>query len=272
MTSTEILDINLRNNNHIPLISIITITYNAADVISPTLLSLNNQTFRDFEHIVIDGASTDNTLEIISSVSTYSKVLSEQDNGLYDAMNKGQIMAKGRYLLFLNAGDSLSGPNTLQLYADAIMKYKETQAQFPAIIYGDTRIVNSKREFIKPRHLQVPELLTFKSFSDGMLVCHQAFMIRRDLTSEYNINYRFSADYEWTLKGLLAAEKETLNPGTNNLNLHATVIDYLNDGLTDKNHKASLKERFRIMAHYYGLLPTLLRHIRFLIRHLRKPS
>lgn len=256
-----------------PLISIITITYNAAPVIRPTLESLNAQTFRDFEHLVIDGASKDDTVSIVSEMCPDSIIRSEPDRGLYDAMNKGLRAAKGKYLLFLNAGDALHSPDTLQRYAEATglngsripnaMDNTDSILSCADIIYGDTVVVDSDRNFVKPRHLSVPERLTFRSFANGMLVCHQAFMVRRDLAPEYDLQYRFSADYEWTLRCLKSADPD------HNVNLHTVTIDYLSDGMTDKNHSASLKERFRIMCRYYGTIPTLLRHIRFLLRHLR---
>lgn len=252
-----------------PLISVITITYNAAPVIRPTLESLNAQTFRNFEHLVIDGASKDDTVSIVNGMCPDSIVRSEPDRGLYDAMNKGLRAAKGKYLLFLNAGDALHAPDTLQRYADAAYLNRnntpnaDSRQRYADIIYGDTIVVDSARNFVKPRHLSVPERLTFRSFANGMLVCHQAFMVRRDLAPEYDLHYRFSADYEWTLRCLRASYPN------HNVNLHAVAIDYLSDGLTDKNHRASLKERFRIMCRYYGTIPTLLRHIRFLLRHLK---
>lgn len=236
-----------------PLISIITITYNAESEIGPTLESLNRQTFRNFEHLVIDGASNDNTLAIVKEMSPDSIVISEPDKGLYDAMNKGLRAAKGEYVLFLNAGDSLHSPDILRRYAER---------RGANIIYGDTIIVDSERNFIKPRHLSAPKKLTFKSFSKGMLICHQAFMVRRSISPEYDLQYRFSADYEWTLKCLRSSDP------THNANIEAIAIDYLSDGLTDKNHKASLKERYKIMCRYYGTLPTILRHIGFAVRNI----
>lgn len=257
-----------------PLISVITITYNAASVIRPTLQSLNSQTFRNFEHLVIDGASKDDTVSIVRGMCPDSIIRSEPDRGLYDAMNKGLRAAKGKYLLFLNAGDALHTPDTLRHYADAARlngknplnadENADSRQLYADIIYGDTIVVDSGRNFVKPRHLSVPERLTFRSFANGMLVCHQAFMVRRDLAPEYDLQYRYSADYEWTLRCLKAADPD------HNVNLHTVTIDYLSDGMTDKNHSASLKERYRIMCRYYGTIPTLLRHIRFLLRHLSK--
>lgn len=241
-----------------PLFSIITITYNAAEVIAPTLRSVDSQTFSDYEHLIIDGASGDKTVPMASGegdipANPRRKVFSEPDKGLYDAMNKGLERACGQYVIFLNAGDSFSNNEILAKYAKAASP--ETD-----IIYADTRFVDAERNVVGPRHLSVPERLTFKSFARGMLVCHQAFCVRRAIAPRYDLSYRFSADYEWCLRCLKATTPERAT------NLHTVAIDYLTDGLTDRNHKASLKERYAIMCRYYGKLPTILRHVGFACR------
>ncbi len=250
-----------------PLFSIITITFNAADTLPATLRSVDSQTCTDYEHLVIDGASRDHTVELALGrrdipANPRRKVFSEPDKGLYDAMNKGLAKARGRYLIFLNAGDAFSTPDTLALYAAAASEQTD-------VIYADTRLVDADRRVLGPRHLSVPERLTFRSFARGMLVCHQAFCMRRSIAPAYDLAYRFSADYEWCLRCLKATSPDRC------ANLHATAIDYLTDGLTDRNRKASLKERYRIMCLYYGTLPTMLRHLGFacraLARHLFPP-
>lgn len=232
-----------------PLISVITITYNAASTLPPTLRSVEAQTFSDFEYLVIDGASKDSTVDL-ASACPIAQVFSEPDRGLYDAMNKGLRRAKGRYVLFLNAGDSLPGPDTLQKYADAIAAAPVE----PGIVYGQTRIVDAKRNPIGERHLRAPENLTFRSFLNGMEVCHQAMLVRRDLAPDYDMQYRFSADYDWACKIL------RLSPL--NVYIPEYVADYLSEGVTTANHRASLLERFRIMRGHYGLFPTLRTHLR----------
>lgn len=237
-----------------PLITIITITYNAAGCLRPTLESLASQTYGEFEHLLIDGASTDNTLQIARELSTPGmRILSEKDDGLYDAMNKGLSMARGKYVLFLNAGDAFHSNATLARYAEEAEAGRD-------IIYGDTVIVDSERRVKGPRHLTAPRLLTYKSYAKGMLVCHQAFMVKRELAPKYDMQYRFSADYDWSLECIRRSR-----PG-NCRNLNEVTIDYLSDGLTDKNHRASLMERFRIMRRHYGLMPTIGRHVWFLLR------
>lgn len=96
-----------------------------------------------------------------------------------------------------------------------------------------------------------------------MLVCHQAFVALRRITGGYNLKYRFSADYDWCVRCLQHSRK--------NISLGKTVlIDYLNEGVTTRNRLKSLIERFRIMAFYYGFLPTVGRHIGFIFRALKR--
>lgn len=235
-----------------PLISIITITFNAERQLRPTLESVAQQSFRDFEHIVVDGASTDGTLTIARSYGDV-RIMSERDRGLYDAMNKGIALAKGRYLLFLNAGDSLHNPHVLAAYADRAVKGDD-------IIFADTVIVDADRHITGRRHLSAPRSLTFNSFAKGMLICHQAFMVKREIAPDYDEQYRFSADYDWTIRCIAKSDPRRCT------NLGIIAIDYLSDGLTDRNKLKSLRERFNIMAKHYGMTRTCLNHIGFIFR------
>ncbi|MDE6289895.1 MAG: glycosyltransferase [Muribaculaceae bacterium] len=242
-----------------PLISVITITYNAAETLPLTMESVAEQTFCDFEHIVVDGASTDDTIMIARKMGRPGlRIISEPDDGLYDAMNKGLKNACGRYLLFLNSGDRLHAPDTLQAYADAITKRN------PDIIYGETDIVDIEGKRIGPRHLSVPEILTVDSFSNGMLICHQAFMVRKDIAPLYDTDYRFSADYDWCIRCIKASR------AGDRVNLHRVTIDYLAEGLTEKNKKASLVERFKIMSAHYGSMKAIAAHLSFIPRAIKR--
>ena len=136
-----------------PLFSIITVTYNAADTVQRTLESVAAQTCTLYEHIIVDGASTDETLKIVADATAPERriVRSEPDAGLYDAMNKGLGMANGDYLIFLNAGDKFHSPDTLQIIADTIM-----DNDYPGIVYGQTDLVDNAGRRIGPRHLTAP--------------------------------------------------------------------------------------------------------------------
>lgn len=242
-----------------PKFSIITVTYNAADTIEDTIQSVISQTYHHVEYIIIDGASKDNTLDIINRYQEHITCLvSEPDRGLYDAMNKGIQLATGDYLCFLNAGDSFHEDDTLQLMVHSLRNTEK----LPDVLYGETELVDSEGHFVRMRRLSAPETLNWKSFRQGMLVCHQAFFARRELTEPYDLHYRFSADFDWCIR--IMKKANVLH------NTHLTLIDYLEEGMTTQNHQASLRERFYIMTRHYGWLSTILHHAWFAIRLLIK--
>ncbi len=242
-----------------PLFAIITATYNAQETLERTLTSVDSQSCADYEHLIVDGASKDDTLKIVErNPNPRRRVISELDRGLYDAMNKGIASTKGKYLIFLNAGDKFHGEDTLGKLKQAIV-----ENNYPGIVYGQTLIVDNEGNALGKRHLIAPENLTFKSFSQGMLVCHQAFVASRSIVGSYSMDYRFSADYEWCLRCLQKSDK---NVGLTSIYL----VDYLNEGLTTRNKIPSLKERFHIMCAYYGCIRTVANHIGFVFRALRR--
>lgn len=237
-----------------PFISIITVTYNAASTLRPTLESIKKQTFTDYEFLLMDGASTDDTLEIVNQADIKgARVFSSPDKGLYYAMNKGLGEARGTYVMFLNAGDSFHSADTLEIIARAAELNNS-----PGVIYGQTDIVDGSRQKIADRHLLAPEHLTLDSFKEGMMVCHQAFVALRRIAPLFNTKFRYSADYDWCIQCLQHA-RHTVNTGV-------TLIDYLSEGISTANRRRSLVERFRIMSYYYGFWPTAVRHLGFLRR------
>ncbi len=244
------LDNNLMNNR--PTITIITICYNAQATITRTLESIQAQTYTELEYLVIDGASKDATLELVAQLAPRALVFSERDHGLYDAMNKGLKRATGDYVWYINAGDALPSPTTVEeLVADAF-----AGGQMPDVIYGDTRLIDSEGKDLGLRRLRPPHELTWRSFEEGMLVCHQAFIVRRTLAPLYNLRYRFSSDVDWCIRVLKEAKVCYF--------IDRPIALYLNEGTTTANHRASLIERFEIMSEHYGLWRTLLKHLRFL--------
>ena len=214
-----------------PLFSIITITYNAEATVGRTLESVDSQSFGDYEHLIVDGASSDNTIQIISAHKNPKRALiSERDNGIYDAMNKGLANTTGKYLIFLNAGDKFHCADTLAVIAKAI-----ADNDMPGIVYGQTDIVDNEGRRIGPRHLSAPEKLTLHSFSQGMLVCHQAFVALRRITGKYNLKYRLSSDYDWCVRCLQHSRK---NIGL----IDIVLIDYLNEGATTRNRNYDITQ------------------------------
>lgn len=243
-----------------PLFSIITVTYNAAATLPPTLESVDGQTCQLFEHLVIDGASKDGTLGLLDAhPSPRRRVFSAPDKGIYHAMNRGLGKARGEYVIFLNAGDTFHSPDTLQRIADTAMTH-----DFPGVIYGQTDIVDARRRRLADRHLRAPEQLTYESFAQGMVVCHQAFVALRKLTEYFDTRYRYSADYEWCIR--------VLQHSRNNVMVSGVLVDYLYEGLTTLHRRESLMERFKIMARYYGGLTAVFNHLTFLPRYLRRQT
>ena len=238
-----------------PTFTIATVTWNAADVIQPTLDSIKEQSCADFEYLIIDGQSTDCTLDRVRAAAIgNTRIVSEPDSGLYDAMNKAIRLAQGEYIIWLNAGDAFAAPNALERMAVLAQDH-------PDVIYGQTQLVDASRQVVGMRHLTAPEHLTADSFKHGMMVCHQAFVARREVMPQYDLQYRFSADYDWCIKVLKASQ-------TNVYAGQEPLISFLDEGMTTRNHKASLKERYRIMCKNYGTLPTMWRHLGFAVRHL----
>ena len=248
----------LKESDTMPLFSIITVCYNAPSTIERTALSVASQSFNDYEHLIIDGKSKDNTLDLLNSAIGNEKriVHSERDSGIYDAMNKSLAHANGKYLIFLNAGDKFHTQNSLKQIADSINNTN------PAIVYGQTILVGNNGEYIAPRHLTAPPTLETKDFAKGMLVCHQAFIVKKDIAPEYNLKYKFSADYDWCIRCLMLSDN-------NNTYIDDVLIDYLSEGITTANRRRSLIERFKIMSHYFGFFPTLARHFGFISRFMK---
>ena len=256
--------------------SIITCTYNAASTLQRTLDSVAQQSWQQVEHIIVDGASSDGTVDMIKryAESVNGKEDSEHsiawttepDRGLYDAMNEGIVRATGDYIVFLNAGDVFPSPTTLEHIFDSVNE--RCDSVLPAVLYGDTDIVDNDGCFLRHRRLAPPESLNWKSFRHGMLVCHQAFYVRTDIakSEDYDLRYRFSADVDWCIRVMKRAAQMHLQL----LRVPEVVVNYLDGGMTNANHRTSLIERFRVMRRHYGIVSTLCAHLWFAVRALLK--
>jgi glycosyltransferase involved in cell wall biosynthesis len=229
-----------------PVLSVITVVYNNVDHVERTLLSVLNQTYPHIEYIVIDGSSTDGTLKVIEKYKDrLAKFISEPDKGIYDAMNKGLSLATGDYVLFMNSGDEIYVPETIdQVFASA---------DNADIYYGETEMLNDKGESLGQRRHKAPAGFTWRSFKYGMSVSHQAIYIKRSLVEPYDPRYKLSADIDWIIRA--AKKAKTI------VNVNQYVAKYLVGGMSKTKHRQSLQERFDIMKRYYGLLPTIFNHL-----------
>ena len=234
------------NNSIRPLVSIITVVYNSERFIEKTIKSIINQTYPNVEYLIVDGASTDGTVEIIKKYEKYiSKWISEKDNGLYDAMNKAIKIASGDYLWFINSGD--------EIYTENILTEIFSQLDnLPDVVYGETEIINFKGRPVGMRRHSTPEKLTWKSMRFGMKVCHQSILVKKALVEPYQLHFKYSSDFEWVIR-VLKKSKSIQNS-------KLILSKFMEGGLTKQSIVPSLKERFNIMKRYYGLIPTLFNH------------
>lgn len=176
-------------------ISIITIAYNNEKDIRPTLESVINQTYNNIEYIVVDGKSSDKTLDIINEYSSsITKIISEPDKGIYDAINKGIQNATGNVVGLIHAGDRLYDNNVINDIA-SFFKNNDIDA-----IYGQSVIVNAN-----DRPIRVNKSPSFKKalFRRGWMPSHQSIYIKRELFDElghYRLDLGSYSDYEFVLR------------------------------------------------------------------------
>lgn len=228
-----------------PTLSVITVVYNNVRDVAHTLQSVVGQTYSSIEYIVIDGSSTDGTLAIIEQYKNrISKFISEQDKGIYDAMNKGLALATGDYVIFMNSGDEFYDHQTVEKVFAA--------ADNADIYYGETEMIDDQRHSLGQRRHKAPDTFTWRSFKYGMSVSHQAIYIKRIIADSYDPAYQLSADIDWIIRAAKKAKKIVNVPGY--------VARYLVGGMSKAKHKQSLTERFAIMKKHYGLLPTIFNH------------
>ncbi|AEW03006.1 glycosyl transferase [Niastella koreensis] len=211
-------------------ISIITATYNSANTVRDTLACIASQRYANIEHIIVDGLSKDNTLDIVKQFPHVAKVISEKDKGIYDAMNKGVQQATGDVIGILNSDDFYSDPFVLEKVAAAFKN--------PAVeaVYGDL-------QYVKQDNVQVVTR-TWKSgkyqkrfLYYGWMPPHPTFFVRRNIYDKcglFNITLRSAADYELMLRVLLK---------------HNTQVEYIPEVLVKMRaggmSNASLKNRLR---------------------------
>lgn len=230
-------------------ISVITVCYNAQDVIEETIKSVIAQTYSHIEYVIVDGNSTDNTLLIVNKYKTrINKVISENDKGVYDAMNKGIKVATGDLVFFLNAGDVLFNDKVIQNIVD------ECNTSNAEILFGDVIILENETGYSRLKDHQSVDKIYFYSNT----LCHQGTFFKADVFGKcglFDESYRISADYEWLLRALF---KYNVKLARTNL-----IISIFKLGGISSNkdfEELHLKERRKIQRIYYS------RFERFLFR------
>lgn len=178
----------------LPAVSVITVCYNASSSIERTIRSVISQNYPEMEYIIIDGNSSDDTMEYVSKyMDAIDIIVSEPDNGLYDAMNKGVARASGEYLLFINAGDILHDENSIALLANA------ARQSGAAVVGGQTYTLDEKGSLAYVHENFSSRLCLLR----GMPFCHQATLYKKslhDIFGLYDVKYAVNADYDFILK------------------------------------------------------------------------
>jgi glycosyltransferase involved in cell wall biosynthesis len=236
-------------------VSIITITYNAELFLERTLKSIKKQTCDDYEYIVVDGASKDGTLQLAEAYhDIIDSIISEKDQGLYDAMNKGLKLAKGKYVWFMNAGDEIAH-NTV------IEDLKTLAKDESDVLYGDTILVNDQGDILGMRSEigphKLPKNLSWTQYGLGMLVCHQAFIPKKAIAPSYNYN-NLSADIDWEIRCLKKACKVAY--------YEKPLAKYLEGGVSHQSLLKSWIDRYKVLNKHFGFLKNIQNHFRILLR------
>lgn len=234
-----------------PLLSVITVSYNAKDTIEKTINSVINQTYPNIEYIIIDGGSKDGTIDIIRKYSKYITYwISEPDKGIYDAMNKGIIAANGQWINFMNAGDIFYNNHTIES-----IHFENFNNHYTKVIYGDTikRKTNSEKR-ITPKNVS--------HITRGIICCHQSTFVSLINKSEiiFDINYKISSDYNQLYKIYNKYKKNTFK--------YIPQIVSIFDGeygLSSKNRLQLFKEQLIIRSNHRNII-WYLDYIRFKLR------
>jgi len=235
-----------------PLVSVITVVKNGEKYLEETIKSIINQTYTNIEYIIVDGGSTDNTLEIIQKYKNKIDYwISENDKGIYDGMNKGIDLAKGEWVIFINAGDKFYKNNIVE----RIFLGKNYDVDF---IYGDCKIVYN------PKFSRIQQAGEIKNLWKGMVFSHQSLFTKCEVFKKYkfNINNKIGADFEFIYNCYINKYKF--------YNLHFPVAVNLAGGLSDSDRLGSVlswwstvnkfSRDFRVDVYYFILFfDTLIR-------------
>jgi len=242
------------------LTSIITINYNNRSGLEKTLNSVLSQTSRELEHVIIDGGSTDGSVDIIKAYAdkTTYKVLwvSELDNGIYNAINKGILMATGDYVQILNSGDILANNDVVERMTDELERLNNSIGKPVPILYGNMIKDygnGKKKKDTSSSPLYTPE--SFLYFYNGTLN-HDSAYIRRDLFEKYgyyNEEMKICSDWEWFVRAIILGNEKTYYT-----NIDVTIFDMF--GISESNGKNKdiiKKERCEYLESI--MLPSVLR-------------
>ncbi len=252
-------------------VSVITVCLNCKDRIEKTILSVINQTYNNVEYIIVDGVSNDGTVDIINKYNNIiSYWISEYDEGVYDAMNKGIMLASGEWVIFMNAGDCFSNNYVIEKMMSSLEKNKSNLNRI-GLIYGNALVLNEKIGFSYKRtgkeEIGINDfyLNIINSFRNP--ICHQAAFFRKKLFKEiglYNKYFMLAADYEWFVRYFKISGRKYK---TKYIDLD--IVDFQMDGLSFDLLPQGLIEKNKIAIKYFPFHILILHEILFPIFYLK---
>lgn len=231
-----------------PLFSVITVTYNALPGLQRTVEAFQRQSFRNFEHIIVDGDSRDGTADWLAEVDhAQIRCISEPDKGLYDAMNKGLGMARGQWVWFVNAGDEPFDPSTLTMLSSLTDGADALYAEVMVVEPGG-RELGTRSELTTQR---LPDVLDWRSLKLGMMVSHQGFLVRREIAPHYILD-NLCADIDWMIRSLQVSHRV--------VRVHGIIARFETGGISTSRKRRSLVDRYKVLNHHFGFWPNLWAH------------
>jgi glycosyltransferase involved in cell wall biosynthesis len=226
-----------------PLVSVVTVTRNSALQIATAIESVLSQSYRPLEYIVIDGASSDGTVDIVRRYEKrISRLISEPDDGIYFAMNKGLLVSSGSGIIFINSDDSFAHSEALASLVEA----RRQSGIHPTICYSD---------FIK-RYSSLDRSMLMKAnttLERGFALCHQAMLVDRsayDLVGGFDTSYRYAADHEWTARAMRAGVRFL------KADVKPTVV-FNHGGASHSSYRSSRSEAGKVIMREYGRVAYL---------------
>jgi glycosyltransferase involved in cell wall biosynthesis len=236
----------------LPLLSVITVVYNGAAHLEETIQSVLQQSFNDYEYLIIDGGSSDGTVDIIRRYDAHLAYwVSEPDAGIYDAMNKGMQRANGKWLCFLNCGDSFFEETTLEQLLPLM-----TEKRDPAVLVGKVEM------FDEYGHAKVFAPLPFTqkmlAAKGTAVACHQAMFVTRPSAPRYDVRFRLKAELNWYMD---LCELATLQAQT----VDQIVARYRLGGIADASW-LDLWEWIQLVQQRFGTQQNL-RNLPFYVKH-----
>jgi glycosyltransferase involved in cell wall biosynthesis len=226
----------MSEENKIPLVTIITVVLNDVNKIESTIISVVSQTYKNIEYIIIDGGSTDGTLEIIKRYENkISYFVSEPDNGIYDAMNKALMCSHGEYVWFLNSGD--------EIYDNFVLEKIFISVKEADLYYGKTLIFSEELNYKK--ELNIPDKLSLEHFKLGkMPVSHQSVIVKKSIVDLFDTTYKISSDFDWLIKVVKKARKMVV--------CDIIFTKYLIGGVSWKNYHKYRYDNLMIIKKYFS--------------------